>query len=228
MMVSSICSRPYGLCGNMNFWLKVGSLRTLSDSARRKIKKEPRWYSYQLDEHGHLFLDGVKHRNMATCLKDKKFLNFFFRRLRPTQTLNSEERSFLADRGVALERFPYASVCAGEINLLKIAATGFVFNSLEEGTDGKQQLVYGATLKFPFSPNEVYMCEKGRLYHPAPRSAEHIIPMDSTGDDGSNVGSDGGSVGDGGDVLFFHWKDSVYKIHSIDSSTDLPSGFGPL
>ena len=55
---------------------------------------------------------------MVTCLKDRRFLNVFFRRLQLNQTGRYENE------------FPFVSPCQGELNYCRAADTGIVFHDL--------------------------------------------------------------------------------------------------
>ena len=51
------------------------------------------------------------------------------------------------------------------MNFVRAEDTGCVFSRLESGT-----LYYAPSLGVPFSAKELTLSQKGRLYHPAPRS----------------------------------------------------------
>ena len=54
-----------------------------------------------------LFLDDAKMKNFTSCFKDKKFLKFFFNRLKLNNT-----KKYQAE-------FPYVSLCGNEINYIR-------------------------------------------------------------------------------------------------------------
>lgn len=62
-------------------------------------------YFYALDTRGQVYLEDTLPRNIATCIKDKKFLKFFFQQLRINNT------------GTFIE-YPYVSMCGKERNFL--------------------------------------------------------------------------------------------------------------
>lgn len=93
--------------------------------------------------------------NMATCLKEPKFLNFFFKRLVPNT---------LDEGAQYLPSYNYVSPCGRELNFVRAEDTGLVFQRLEEG-----QLFYAPALSVPFQPEQLCVSDDGRLYHPAPR-----------------------------------------------------------
>ena len=70
------------------------------------------WF-YFIDHKGMLFLDEMQPKNYTTCLKDEKFLNFFFSNLRP----NKVDEYNLKDSDISKEElklFPFSSPCWGE------------------------------------------------------------------------------------------------------------------
>lgn len=94
------------------------------------------------------------------CVTDKKFLAFFFSRLR----LNETDRYFPA--------FPYISPCGRERNFVRCDDKPVVFTHVLTDNEGKQILSYGYAgdlLTVPFEPSKVYVApSSGRVYHPAP------------------------------------------------------------
>lgn len=97
---------------------------------------------------------------MATCLKDRRFLDFFFRRVQrnPFQTSKSQ--------------YPYVSFCGSECNYIKPDDTPIVFTELTDSNSTTPSLTYGASLTIPFSVEELSVADDtGRLYHPAPEAA---------------------------------------------------------
>ncbi|KAM3620220.1 uncharacterized protein V6R79_019866 [Siganus canaliculatus] len=141
---------------------------TLSRTAATYIQgqsPEPRIreYFYYIDHQGQLFLDDTKVKNFVTCFKDKKFLVFFFSRLRLNQSGRYEED------------FPFLSLCGRERNFVRCDDRPVVFTHLLEGpaagpTEGQDLLSYcgGAEkLSVPFRPEALFMHPiSGRVYHP--------------------------------------------------------------
>ena len=72
----------------------------------------PRTYFYLVDTHGRLYLHDTKPRTIATCLKDGKFLDFFWKRLQPN-----------AGQVVPQNHFPFVSPCGVELNFVQCADT---------------------------------------------------------------------------------------------------------
>lgn len=101
-------------------------------------------------------------------LAEKKFLEFFFRRLRPNET-----GKYTAD-------FPFASPCGREMNFVRCDDLPFVFThvvNLEDPKDGieKPFLLHNHAsnlLSIAFEPQHLCMPSgTGRVYHPAPERA---------------------------------------------------------
>ncbi|RKP06363.1 hypothetical protein THASP1DRAFT_31815 [Thamnocephalis sphaerospora] len=114
-----------------------------------------RAYYYYVDEHGQLFMHDTYPRNITTCFKDRRFLDFILRRLQHNDT------------GHAPIAYPYLSPCGNEWNFLACADTPIVYQDLAE--DG--QLLWAGTRVEPFRPEALRVApDSGRLYHPAPKS----------------------------------------------------------
>lgn len=144
-----------------------------------------RRYFYECDLYGRLYLEGVKRKNIATCLKDDKFINFFYKQLKPTSFLRTHPKWVnLTTDFVTVEleeQYPYVSICGKELNFLKPEDVPIVYTKLlpttatttstKENNSQKPlfQLSYGASLKVPFDPSALHLCtKKGYLYHPVP------------------------------------------------------------
>lgn len=120
--------------------------------AMAQASKAPRAYFYFVDTHGRLYLHDTTPRTIATCLKDSKFLDFFWKRLQ----LNTNEL-------VSSSAFPYVSPCGSEMNFVQCADTPIVFHTLH----ASRHLLYAGSLQHPFQPSTMFSVN-GRLYHPAP------------------------------------------------------------
>uniref|UniRef100_A0AC34QMK7 Uncharacterized protein n=1 Tax=Panagrolaimus sp. JU765 TaxID=591449 RepID=A0AC34QMK7_9BILA len=140
-------------------------LRTVVDCQRFAWTKGPveyrqgqwinnvREYFYYLDHNGQLFLDDARMKNFTSCFKDKRFLNFFFWRLK------------LTEKDEYQQHFPYMSPCGKECNFLRCDDRPIVFTDLHEDED---LFVYNCSTKtVPFQPSKLCMFPNGRLYHPA-------------------------------------------------------------
>jgi hypothetical protein len=75
----------------------------LSDDFYDEEGKARRYY-YVLDTRGQLFLESTKHRNIATCFKDDKFVRFMFRNMRVQNGSYNE--------------LPFLSKCGQELNFI--------------------------------------------------------------------------------------------------------------
>lgn len=118
-----------------------------------------REYFYYIDHEGMLFLDDAKMKNFTSCFKEKKFLHFFFTRVR----LNSTNRY--------REDFPFISPCGRERNFIRCDDLPIVYTHIIRDASGKEKLSYahaGDLLTVDFEPDKIYMApETGRVYHPA-------------------------------------------------------------
>lgn len=97
---------------------------------------------------GRLFLEDTLPKNVATSLKSDKFLDFFWRMLRPN------EAGFHAE-------YPFVSPCGSEMNFIKVADSPVVFRDL---VDEDRQLRFAATQTVPFAPDRLRLSQEGRLY----------------------------------------------------------------
>ena len=145
-----------------------------------------RAYFYCMNQRGMLFLESEKRRNMATALKDKPFLDFFYRMLRPNPRfkLSTTPLNALETDG---SNFALVSPCGREINYVRppddhsvlgftdliksnpnceLSVTAGQFSD-DSVTNAELFLSYGSgTPKEPFSPNAVvFKPDSGRLYH---------------------------------------------------------------
>ncbi|XP_049872461.1 UPF0598 protein CG30010 [Pectinophora gossypiella] len=116
-----------------------------------------REYFYYIDHQGMLYLDDSKMKNFTSCFKEKKFLHFFFKRIRQNRT------------GRYLE-FPFISLCGKERNFIRCDDVPIVYTHVINKND-KDMLSYGYAgdlLTTEFLPQKIYMLPKtGRVYHPA-------------------------------------------------------------
>mmetsp|Transcript_28085 Transcript_28085/g.62200 ORF Transcript_28085/g.62200 Transcript_28085/m.62200 type:complete len:299 (+) Transcript_28085:62-958(+) len=145
-------------------------------------KQFDRHYYYVMDLRGQLFLESTGRRNIATCLKDPKFLDMTLRNMRPNDTAYEPE-------------IPFVSLCGREINFitpedptaalgfraLQVGATssgssgdcGHISSGDSGGSGGSgsdlsatAHLLYGGSLREPFDPSRLAMSlSNGRIYH---------------------------------------------------------------
>lgn len=120
-----------------------------------------REYFYYIDHQGMLFLDDSKMKNFTSCFKEKKFLEFFFKRIRLNKT------------GRYQTDFPYISLCGRERNFIRCDDVPIVYTHISQKEIDYAQydvLSYGYAgdlLSAPFLPRKIYMLpETGRVYHP--------------------------------------------------------------
>ncbi|KAF7992993.1 hypothetical protein HCN44_005774 [Aphidius gifuensis] len=119
-----------------------------------------REYFYYIDHNGMLFLDDARMKNFTSCFKEKKFLNFFFKRLK----INDSNR-YTKD-------FPYLSLCGKERNFIRCDDLPIVFTHVINDSNSDNELFSYAyaddLLVVPFQPSKICMNIKtGRVYHPA-------------------------------------------------------------
>ncbi|XP_069677829.1 UPF0598 protein CG30010 [Periplaneta americana] len=121
-----------------------------------------REYFYYIDHQGMLFLDDARMKNFTSCFKDKKFLEFFFKRLKVNTT------------GRYMQDFPYLSLCGRERNFIRcddypIVYTHVIKTSVNGQTEDHLSYGYaGNLLSVKFEPEKVFMLpDTGRVYHPA-------------------------------------------------------------
>lgn len=127
-------------------------------SAREKQK----CYFYSVDLQGRLFLEETLPKNIATSLKDEKFLDFFFTKLR---RIRDKEKSILDEVGAA-DDYPFVSPCGVELNFVRPADTPIVFHELREDPADGKQLVFGGNLSQKYRAEKIAMSPRtGRLYH---------------------------------------------------------------
>ncbi|XP_045130702.1 UPF0598 protein C8orf82 homolog [Portunus trituberculatus] len=79
-----------------------------------------RKYFYYIDHQGMLFLDDTRMKNFTSCFKEKKFLQFFFSRMKFNETGRYPE-------------FPFLSLCGCERNYIRCDDLPLVFTHLVSG-----------------------------------------------------------------------------------------------
>ncbi|XP_026487787.2 UPF0598 protein CG30010 [Vanessa tameamea] len=163
-----------------------------------------REYFYFIDHQGMLFLDDSRMKNFTSCFKEKKFLEFFFKRVRLNKT------------GKYQDEFPFISLCGRERNYIRCDDLPIVYTHIiTKGNPETDFLTFGyagESLMSQFQPEKVYMLpETGRVYHPADdkyggiglvRSKLSIeISKYFTFDNGENA-----------PPTHFNWKDRNYQL----------------
>ena len=113
----------------------------------------PRVYRYDLDAHGQIFLSGTPHRNFVSNIaRDVSFADTFLRRIVEREAVD------------AGDEYTHVSVCAGEQNLVRVAATPIVFQDL---IDDGRQLSWAGSFAVPFEPARIRVSDQGYLFHPS-------------------------------------------------------------
>lgn len=120
----------------------------------------PRRYFYNVDLQGRLFLEETHPKNIATSIKDEKFLNFFFSRVRWANNTATSELEFLKEHD-ANQDYPFVSKCGLEMNFIRPASMPIVFHSLTNNT-----LFYGGSLGIPFESDRLAISKtSGKMYY---------------------------------------------------------------
>jgi hypothetical protein len=112
-------------------------------------------------------------KNITSSIKDEKFLNFFFSRIRWTKP---EEAEFLKDAGFR-KHYPFVSLCGREVNFIRPACSPIVYHSIvNSGSD----LMYGGNLIQPFQYSNLAISkESGKIYHKLPKLLRETSPTES-------------------------------------------------
>jgi len=99
-------------------------------------------------------------KNITSCIKDTRFLNFFFRRL---QRVDNEQRKWMEANAISADEYPFVSPCGKEWNMVRPASVPIVFHTLTE----QQDLLFGGDMTEPFDENNGIAISRlnGRLYH---------------------------------------------------------------
>ena len=155
----TVLSRPLLRCNRGH------SVRFVSNIDRECIPKSERFYEeenthrryyYVMDLRGQLFIENSV-RNIATSMKDKKFLDFMYKNLKPN------------DSGFA-HLIPYVTYCGQEMNFvtpMDIKAA-IVYKDVTPPSHESDtfKLHFGGTLTQDFDPKLLKFCnETGRFYH---------------------------------------------------------------
>lgn len=138
--------------------------------ATQADNEQRRCYFYNIDLQGRLFLEETFPKNIATSIKDERFLNFFFRRVQAVDV--QIQCDVMEPRQIPVQDYPFVSPCGRELNFIRPAASPFVFHGLVEGSidieksQQAPQLVYGGTLRQAFAWNFLAVSPvTGRIYH---------------------------------------------------------------
>lgn len=153
------------LFSKFRFSSKKWNSTTLKNTQNKysKSDKPDRFYYYNVDTRGRLYLSDVYPKNMTTSLKDKKFLDFFYKNMRINNTGISPETR-------------YVSICANEYNFIfpddnksALVFTDFInknTNAIDQNYFLNDSLIFASGLLQPFDPKELfYDSVNQRLYH---------------------------------------------------------------
>lgn len=142
-----------------HFRTRFASIIKPSSFYERLATSEPaRCYFYNVDLQGRLFLEETMPKNIATSIKDTRFLDFFFNRL---QKISNKHKDFMKGLSIPMEDYPFVSPCGKELNFIRPAATPIVFHSID-----KDNLVFAGSKKQLFDHARLAISEHtGRLYH---------------------------------------------------------------
>lgn len=126
-------------------------------------------------------MEEVLPKNIATSIKDVRFLNFFYSKLR---RVNMRDQVFMLERGIPVQDYPFLSSCGNELNFVRpAAATPVVFHSMVPSATGDGLcLGLAGSLQEPFSPHNLAISiESGRLYHRLTSLDLNLRSFDSPG-----------------------------------------------
>jgi hypothetical protein len=155
-----------------------------------------REYFYFIDHNGQLFMDDSRMKNFTSCFKDKKFLDFFFARLKRNDT----------DRYT--DSFPYLSPCGIERNYVRCDDRPYVFTHLDK--ENELWHICNTNHTFGFEPSKLFMLDNGRLYHNGPNGeyalvksalADELFPRFTFDSDGHRP-------------ISFHWQGEDVKLNN--------------
>jgi len=99
-------------------------------------------------------------KNIATSIKDNRFLDFFFSRVRP---VGPREEEIMLEFHISRNEYPFVSPCGQELNFIRPAATPIVFHTFHKASN---TLVFAGSKTQGFRMSDLAMSEQtGRLYH---------------------------------------------------------------
>jgi hypothetical protein len=193
--------------------------------SRNKIYRS---YFYTICHKGRLYPFDVKHKNLTTCLKDPYFIDFFFRpkhlkrihELKPRfkYTIDHLIDSFkMKNRDEFVERYPYVSLCAGEMNFINVEETVHVFHDYDSSRD---VLRYAGDLLVSFQPDTMVLSDEGKLYHKSPLEKYGLISSQvMTNQWKDNFDFSAQMEDENAKYIQFVWKDKIHDIEILPSDT---------
>ena len=146
------CHRSFATTGHESLWEDQRQLAEIKPAEFYEVYGAKRQYFYHVNLSGQLFIEDAVPKNLTSCLKNDKFLDFFFSRLQPNETGEHED-------------YPLCSPCGREMNFIKPAdkAGGIVLTDFDGSMEGSFR--YGATGCQPLDPASLMFSSSGRLYH---------------------------------------------------------------
>ena len=168
---NNILKRRYSKHNYIDTWYN----QTIKDPSFYEIfasSPKHKCYFYTIDLQGRLYLEDTTPKNIATSLKDTRFLNFFFSRIRRVDASidgnvvnkilsysENIDNDSMVD--VITNDYPFVSPCGIELNFIRPADTPIVFHDLQRGN-----LIFGGSLSQPYNPQHLAISKKTRrLYH---------------------------------------------------------------
>jgi len=145
------CVNTWDVPQNESLWEDQRQLAEIKPSEFYDSHGQQRQYFYHINLAGRLLIEDVVSKNITSCLKSDKFLDFFFSRLRPNDT------NLHVD-------YPLCSPCGREMNFIKPADSkgGIVLFDFDESDNS---FMFGATGRQPLDPSSFALSSSGRLYH---------------------------------------------------------------
>lgn len=129
-----------------------------------------RRYYYVIDSRGQLFLEDSKFRNYATCLKDKKFLDFFYKQLRPNSSGWSSQIPYISLCGKELNFVtvddPIAPLVFSDLRVIASSGSSAITSDNNDNMTASLLAVGNSSLRQTFDPEMVSInVDTGRMYH---------------------------------------------------------------
>lgn len=137
-------------------------------------------------------------------ITDKKFLNFFFKRLK-TNHIENQYR----------ESFPYLSPCGRERNYIRCEDRPIVFSQILDGKENDLLVCNhcGEDFTVPLEPQNIFMLPlSGRIYHPAPDRVGGVGLIKSSVAIEISSLFEFGVLGENSPPVYFNWKGTRHKL----------------
>jgi hypothetical protein len=195
----------------------LSNFSTLVDRIRKIRTKEfyekgniDRNYYYIIDTRGRVFLANAKYKNLATCIKDEKFLHMLLRLIQPNNNISSDKE--------LNNEFPFISYCGKEINYISPDDMNSVLGFTEFDSDNNVLYYGGGKLKQKFIPKDLLYCKStGRIYH---KLTEHKYLIKEKNHYGllhpdmclmfSN------NIRESNNIYYFTWRGEKHLLETID------------